>query len=85
MTFESKFLITKGLPFTSNERKLVIRTPDVKVKVKVKVKKFWNSKTIKQAGAELGQAQYKLKLYFTSIFCIFGFSKFSLVELVRQI
>ena len=31
----------------------------------------------KQVGAELGQAQLKLGLEFTSIFCIFGFSGFS--------
>ena len=37
---------------------------------------------IKQAGAELGQAQYKLGLDFTLIFCRFGLSRFGLVELV---
>ena len=31
----------------------------------------------KQAGAELGQAQLKLGLDFTPIFCRFGFSGFS--------
>ena len=32
--------------------------------------------TFKQAGAELGQAQLKLGLDFTPIFCRFGFSGF---------
>ena len=39
----------------------------------------------KQAGAELGQPQYKLELDFTSIFCRIGFSQFCLVELVSLI
>ena len=30
----------------------------------------------KQAGAEMDQAQYKLGLYFTLIFCHFGFYRF---------
>ena len=36
----------------------------------------------KQAGTELGQAQLKLGLEFTLIFCRFGFSPFGLIELV---
>ena len=36
----------------------------------------------KQAGAELGQAQLKLRLDFTLIFCRFGFPGYNLVELV---
>ena len=32
----------------------------------------------KQAGAELGQAQLKLRLDFTLIFCRFGLSRFGL-------
>ena len=36
----------------------------------------------KQAGAELSQAQIKLGLDFSSIFCRFGFARFGLVELV---
>ena len=39
-------------------------------------------KIIEQAGAELGQAQLKLGLDFTMIFCIFGFSTFGLVKLI---
>ena len=39
----------------------------------------------KQAGAELGQAQLKLGLDFTLIFCRFGFSRFGLVKLVLRI
>ena len=37
---------------------------------------------IRQAGAELGQAQLKLGLGFNLIFCRFGFYRFGLVELV---
>ena len=37
---------------------------------------------MKQAEAELGQAQRKLGLDFTLIFCRFGFSRFGLIELV---
>ena len=36
-----------------------------------------------QAGAELGQAQYKLGLKFFLIFCRFGFSRFGLVHLIK--
>ena len=36
----------------------------------------------KQAGTELGQAQLKLGLDCTVIFCRFGFSSFGLIELV---
>jgi len=36
----------------------------------------------KQAGAELSQAQLKLGLDFTLIFCRFGFTEYSLVKLV---
>ena len=36
-------------------------------------------KTEKQAGAELGQAQLKLELNFTLIFCWFDSSGFNLV------
>ena len=39
----------------------------------------------KQAEAELAQAQVKLGLEFTIIFCRFGFSRFGFVELVRWI
>ena len=35
-----------------------------------------------QAGTELGQAQLKLGLDFTLIFCRFDFSPFELIELV---
>ena len=35
-----------------------------------------------QAGTELGQAQLKLGLEFTLIFCRFGFSPFGLIEFV---
>ena len=35
----------------------------------------------KQAGAELGQAQLKLGLDFILIFCEFGFTRLSLVQL----
>ena len=35
-----------------------------------------------QAGAELGQAQQKLGLYFTLIFCRLGFSRFGWIDLV---
>ena len=38
-------------------------------------------KYIKQAGAELGQAQNKQGLDLTLIFCRLGFSRFGLVEL----
>ena len=37
---------------------------------------------LKEAGAELGQAQLKLGFDFTLIFCGFGFSRFGLVILV---
>ena len=40
---------------------------------------------MKQAGAELGQAQLKLGLDFNQIQYPFGFSKFDLVELVEYI
>ena len=40
---------------------------------------------MKQAGAELGQAQLKLGLDFPLIFCRFGFSRFGLVELLSWI
>ena len=40
------------------------------------------NKLLKQAGAELGQAQLKLGLDFTLIICRFGFSPFGLIELV---
>ena len=39
-------------------------------------------KATKQAGTELGQAQLKLGLDCTVIFCRFGFSPFGLIELV---
>ena len=42
---------------------------------------MWNYvQSKKQAGTELGQAQLKLVLDF--IFCRFGFSEFSLIDLV---
>ena len=41
-------------------------------------------RNIKQAGAELGQAQNKLGLDLTLIFCRLGFSRFGLVELVGR-
>ena len=41
-----------------------------------------NKKRLRQAGTELGQAQLKLGLDFTLIFCRFGFSPFGLIELV---
>ena len=37
----------------------------------------FRQETPKQAGAELGHAQLKLGLEFTSIFCIFVFSGFN--------
>ena len=40
---------------------------------------------MKQAGAQLGQAQLKLGLDLTLIFCKFGSSRFSLVELIGWI
>ena len=43
------------------------------------------NKKEKQAGAELGQAQYKMGLNFTLIFYWFCFSRFGLVELVKWI
>ena len=43
---------------------------------------FCNENEIKQAGAELGQAQLKLGLDFNLIFCKFDSSGFNLVELV---
>ena len=46
---------------------------------------YANNKVMKQAGAEMGQAQYKLELDFTLSFCRNGLSKFGLVELFRQI
>ena len=44
-------------------------------------------KNNQQAGAELGQAQLKLGLDFTPIFCRFGFSGFSfyLIGLIEKI
>ena len=39
----------------------------------------------KQAGTELGQAQLKLELDLTLFFCIFGFSRLGLVDLVGWI
>ena len=39
-------------------------------------------KNKKQAGTELGQAQLKLGLNFTQIFCRFGFFPFGLMELI---
>ena len=38
-----------------------------------------------RAGAEMGQVQLKLEWDFTLIFCNFGFTGYSLVELVRWI
>ena len=40
---------------------------------------------IRQAGAELGQAQHKLGLPFILIFCRLGFYRFGFVELVGRI
>ena len=40
---------------------------------------------MKQAGAELGQAQHMLGLDFTLIFCRFCFSRLGLAELVGWI
>ena len=40
------------------------------------------TKSLKQAGAELGQAQLKLRLDFNWIQYTFGFSLFDLVKLV---
>ena len=40
------------------------------------------TKMIKQAEAELGQAQLEVGLEFTLIFCRFGFYKIGLAELV---
>ena len=42
-----------------------------------------NDKCLEQAGTELGQAQLKLELDYTLIFCRFVFSKLGLVELVE--
>ena len=39
-------------------------------------------KTQEQPGTELGQAQLKLGLDFTLIFCRFGFTRYNFVELV---
>ena len=47
----------------------------------VKIVESWQ-KGLKQAGAELGQAQLKLRLDFNQIQFTFGFSLFDLVELV---
>ena len=41
-----------------------------------------HTRRMKQAGAELGQAQLKLGLDFSLILCRIGFSRFGLVELV---
>ena len=41
-----------------------------------------DEKGLEQAGAEVGQAQLMLGLDFTLIFCRFGFTGYSLVELV---
>ena len=43
---------------------------------------IFSIESTKQAGAKLGQAQLKLGLDFISIFCRFGFTGNSLVELV---
>ena len=48
----------------------------MKIKTKKIYKKKWTKIKAKQAGAELGQAQLKLGLNFTLIFCRFGFSGF---------
>ena len=42
-------------------------------------------KAIKQAGAELGQAQLMLGIDYTLIFCRFRFSRLGLAELVGWI
>ena len=42
-------------------------------------------KIVEKAGADLGQAQLKLGLDFTLIFCKFGSSAFGLVKLVGWI
>ena len=56
--------------------------------------KIWNKiclkcenqdKTPKQAGTELGQAQLKLGLEFTLIFCRFGYSTFVFMGLIESI
>ena len=53
------------------------------IRKKLRVKTYLKTeKIVKQAGAELGQAQLKLGFDFTLIFCRFGFYSFGLVELV---
>ena len=46
------------------------------------VRKKKEGKSFKEAGAELGQAQFKLELDFTFRFCRFGYSIFRWIYLV---
>ena len=56
--------------------------PDItEMVIFVKIVESWQ-KGLKQAGAELGQAQLKLRLDFNQIQYTLGFSLFDLVELV---
>ena len=53
-----------------------------KISNKIKIDATSGDFVDKQAGTELGQAQLKLGLDCTVIFCRFGFSSFGLIELV---
>ena len=72
--FLGKIFLHRGLIL------MTLRSPVASIHVLQRCYEEPPKKVKKQAGAELGQAQYKLGLDFTLIFCRFG-----LVELVRYI